>query len=263
MNPHDRTPDHRPEEDSCVNPHVPTPDQGLDEYDTVLVWAIGLVEPLIPLHRRLVADIDLLELFRRQPELAKIWCVGAIANLVRTLPPDDVYRNLSARVVVPGGGDLVREAVSMPPTSTGATTEGGRTFGTVSDGYDLAAPLFTRIGMDAALAALQDGLSPAAAATLAFCADGWQRGLQAIRALCDPAANSGDAAQFLFEAATSALKWVAHRRCTYLGRDDLYAVESCFMWVANAQLIADGAPSNENAVERSISQELVRGRLED
>jgi len=224
-----------------------------DVGDVVPFWAVSLVEPLLSLRRRNALERSLQLLCQARPGWAAIWLPGTIADIVLTLPAADDWRNLSARVVRAEGQDLLRHGGAEPPDTTGATGPGGRAFGTWRDSADLARPLFTAVAQDSALAALDEPLSAASAALLAFCADGWDAGRAAVVAL---AADEGDP-DAVYRIGVPALLWAVHRRRAYLGPEDMWPVESSFVWSFRAEQVESGLDWDAEDMRRAIAQESV------
>jgi len=224
-----------------------------DVGDVVPFWAVSLVEPLLSLRRRNALDGALQLLCRARPAWAAIWLPGTIADIVLTLPAADPWRNLSARVVATEGSDLLRHGGARPPETTGATGPAGQAFGTWRDSEDLARPLFTAVAQDSALAALDEPLPASSAALLAFCADGWDAGRTAVVAL---AGAEGDP-DAVHRIGVPALLWAVHRRRAYLGPEDMWPVESSFVWAFRAEQVESGLDWDEQDMRRAITQESV------
>ena len=224
-----------------------------DVGDVVPFWAVSLVEPLLSLRRRNALERSLQLLCRARPAWAAIWLPGTIADIVLTLPAADPWRNLSARVVATEGSDLLRHGGARPPETTGATGPAGQAFGTWRDSEDLARPLFTAVAQDSALAALDEPLPASSAALLAFCADGWDAGRTAVVAL---AGAEGDP-DAVHRIGVPALLWAVHRRRAYLGPEDMWPVESSFVWAFRAEQVESGLDWDEQDMRRAITQESV------
>ena len=110
-----------------------------DGFDIALRWATGLTEPLLSTAARVAADDAMRERAGRHPRWAAVLFAGALADVLTTLPPDDPWRRLSARI-----GEL---RVGSPPRDdlgTGAWRRGApggpRRFGTWRDAADLTGP---------------------------------------------------------------------------------------------------------------------------
>ncbi len=110
--------------------------------------------------------------------------------------------------------------------------------------------MFTAVAQDSALAALDE---PLPAALLAFCADGWDAGRAAVVAL---AAADGDP-DAVYRIGVPALLWAVHRRRAYLGPEDMWPVESSFVWSFRAEQVESGLDWDVEDMRRAISQESV------
>lgn len=229
-------------------------------------WAITLVEPLLSVRRRIVAEDDMAALCRSKPAWATAFLGGVLADLVRSLPDDDPWRALSARIGTLSTGD-------SPPQQTGAVRADGRVFGTWHDAEDLVGLVFATPEIDVALAAVAEPLSPAAAAVLAISAAGWEaaaRALRATHALAVPAEQdlppevsypeqwrAGVSGRELYEVGTTALHWALFRRRSYGYTDDPWPVESCFRWGWRADQIVAGLDWPREEIEPTITAERV------
>lgn len=221
-----------------------------------VLWAVGLLEPLIGLERRQSIETEFHQWCRRHPERAVLWFAGTTSDLAETLPGDDPWRKLSARI---GTGVSAITRGPEPPSSTGAAN--GKPFGTWRDATDLIEPTFDDPNLDVCLAALAEPLSPAAAALLAFAFDGWSAASDAAWAIYRASAVPDEAQQAdaprpafgelrsidlttspatypgadaLVAAGQAALRWLVHRRATYTGSDDPYVIESAWHWAFRA-----------------------------
>jgi len=200
-----------------------------DGFDIAVRWAAGLTEPLLSTAARVAADEAMRGRAREDPGWAVLLFGGALADVLTTLPPEDPWRHLSARI-----GDL---SIGTPPRTdpgTGAWRRGSaggwHRFGNWRDAVDLTGPVLeTReVQGDPGLAALADPLRPVAAAVLAFAARGRGEARAAVAAL------GGDGAA-VFEAGAEALRWAVHRRRAYRGPGDLWPLEALTEWAAAAE----------------------------
>jgi hypothetical protein len=199
-----------------------------DGFDTAVRWAAGLTEPLLPTLARVAAD----DAMRQHAAADARWAVtlfgGALADVLTTLPPEDPWRHLSARI-----GDLTIGAPPRTDPGPGAWRRnrrgGRRAFGTWWDAADLAGPVpGGDVRADPGIAALADPLTPQAAAVLAFAARGRAEAHSSVAA-------AGPAGVTVFEAAAEALRWAVHRRRAYRGPGDLWPVEAVTVWAAHAE----------------------------
>lgn len=221
-------------------------------------WLVAQCEPLVPTLSRAVVDEAFHEETRQNPTRTAWWFAGVVTDLVSTLPPNDPWRNLSARV-----GVLTRGVVPKPPTDTGASGPNGP-FGTVVDGHDLVHPSFADPSTDIGLAALSSGISATGAAILAFGADGWRSaGVATLAALDEMMQAPGvdDPAAAFAEAGADALRWAAWRRRAYVGPGDEMTLASGFAWLWRAEELA--AHGDLPAEEWAQAQALVDGESID
>ena len=199
-----------------------------DGFDAAVRWAAGLAEPLLPTLARVAADDAMRRHAAADPQWAVTLFGGALADVLTTLPAEDPWRHLSARI-----GDLT---IGTPPrTDPGPGAwrrdRGGarRAFGTWRDAADLTGPVpGGDVRFDPGIAALADPLAPQAAAVLAFAARGRAEARAAVAA-------AGPAGVTVFEAAAEALRWAVHRRRGYRGHGDLWPVEAVTVWAAHAE----------------------------
>ena len=200
-----------------------------DGFDIAVRWAAGLTEPLLSIAARVAADEAMRGRAATDPGWAAALFGGTLADVLTTLPREDPWRHLSARI-----GDL---SIGTPPrTDPGAgawrrgSAGGWQRFGSWQDAADLTGPVpgAGDVRADPGLAALAEPLRPRAAAVLAFAARGRGEAQTALTAL------GGDGAA-VFEAGAEALRWAVHRRRSYRGSGDLWPVEALTEWAAAAE----------------------------
>lgn len=180
---------------------------------------------------------------KAQPLWGAVLLGGMAADHVQTLPADDPWRHASARV---GEGEdaMVRFEVPRPPEATGAELEGAH-FGGEDSGKDLVDLGPGDPGAEVATAALAGGLEPAAAAVLAFAADGWLRAALALLA----AAEQGSP---IFETGAAALRWAMWRRRAYVGADDPLTMLSAMQWAWRARTVEESGELVLAGTERQL-----------
>jgi hypothetical protein len=200
-----------------------------DGFDIAVRWAAGLTEPLIGTAARLAADDALRGRALADPGWAVTLFAGVLADVLTTLPPDDPWRHLSARIAglsigTPPGSDPGTGAWRRGPAG------GWHRFGSWRDAADLTGdvPDADDVRLDPGIAALAEPLRPAAAAVLAFAARGRTESGAAVTALGADGAT-------VFEVAAEALRWAVHRRRAYRGPGDLWPVEALTEWAAAAE----------------------------
>lgn len=218
-------------------------------------WLVAQCEPLVPTLDRAVAEQAFVAAVARNPESATWWFGGVIADQIRSLPPADPWRHLSARA----GETLTRGRLPKPPELTGAIGANGK-FGSMQDCTDLAHPSFSDPATDVGLAAVASGISNASAALVAFAADGPEvcaRAGMAVHAeLLSETRDPQAAAAGLFGACADATRWAVWRRRAYVGLGDDWTLASGFAWLWRAEeLAANGdLPAGEwDEAERALA----------
>lgn len=238
--------------------------------DAATAWSMTLVEPLLPDRLRFELDEQMAFVSRRRPSWSAAFFGGTLASIVQTLPPNDPWRHLDARVGNITVGD-------NPPEITGARhTVGARTgegFGIWRDGLDIVPLVFEDPVRDVALAALSQPLSSTSAALIALSGQGWEPSITAHRAaytIAVPADDatpssvtypekwkSGAAGMSLYRHASEALRWAIWRRRAYGITDDPYVVESAFRWAVRADRIILKEKWNTAEVSAEIRAEAI------
>lgn len=212
----------------------------MDFRQAAATWLVAQCEPLVPTLDRAVAEEAFVAVLAESPERVAWWFAGVISDHVRSLPPADPWRHLSARA----GSTITRGMLPKPPASTGAVGPNG-TFGSLQDCVDLVQPSFADASTDIGLAAVAAGIGPAAAALLAFGADGPQSCARAVLAvhseLLAERSAPREAAGMTFAACTDAIRWSVWRRRAYVGLGDDWTLASGFAWLWRAdELAANG-----------------------
>lgn len=200
---------------------VQDPDQ-LDYQDVTCLWAVTLVDGALPLERLLRDNRRMRQVCIENAHWPLVYLGGLLAALVRTLPADDPWRHLGARLDGYADFPAALRNVPAPPRHTGALMPDGRLFG----GPDHPRSVSNDPEMDVEFAALAGGLAPEAAALFALSADGWNATVAALthiraRAIFD-AASAGDlpdehtiaerAGDHVWRTAAEAIRWAVHRR---------------------------------------------------
>lgn len=206
-----------------------------------LAWANTLTEPLLRLSRRAMIEDAMLAMCRQTPDFGPTFFGGVVADLIQTLPLRDPWRHVSARIgTVATGQD--------PPSVTGAVRADGAVFGTVADHTDRVPILYLDPVDDPGLMAVADPLSPLAAAVLASGNAGWGAArdmVEAARAQQPPtgvAVIPGWETGVMIDSASSAIRWLIHRRRSYRGKDDTWPTESAHRWAARVPGLLAGIP---------------------
>lgn len=228
-----------------------------------------LVEPLLPLAVRMSAHDDMNAVCRARPHWGAAFLGGVAADMIRSLPDGDPWRNLSARLgTLTMGGE--------PPAEPGAVRPDGVPFGTWHDMEDLVGLVFDAPEVDVALAAVAEPLSPAAAAVIAFASLGWEAAGRALRAAHATGVPDGSgeevvypeklrasvAGRAMYEAGSAAIRWGIFRRRAYgqVAVDDPWPVESCFRWSWRADQITSQLDWSPDDIEPTIDSNRLLPR---
>jgi hypothetical protein len=222
-------------------------------------WAVGMeVRNLGPgFHER--AHDQMVTMSMTRPAGSAIVLGGLLYQLAATLPQDDAWRQLSARV-----GRLTRGPT--PPESDGAINLQGLPFGTVNDGLDRITDAIDPPTNDPSLAPLWTPLSPTAAGLIGVAGGDLAETIIAVRevyasntapvAIDDDFNDSHPATHFedeardilrpgawanrvaghcLFRETSDAISWLLWRRSTYQGGlPSTYVVDSAMEWLTIA-----------------------------
>lgn len=226
---------------------------GWDDQD-VAAWVTSMGESLTDPRLALEIAGRARESFAADADRGRIWGAGVVSDVISTLPSVDPWRNLSARVRVEGGADLVLLGAAPPPPQTGATSPSGSPFGTWQDGVDLVPPAHRNLLVDIGLIALAEPLAPQAAAFMALAASDWRSG---VRALEELGAGGGE----VFDVVLPALRWAAWRRRVYTGPEDSYLMTTGFEWLSRASLITSGDPVDDSSWAEERDAEVLGDEL--
>lgn len=247
---------------------VPTPGVP-DQRAPVSKWILTLSEPLISTRARAEADRQMAAFIDRNYQWSTNWFAGFMSDLMRTLPPNDPWRHLSAFIDLSEISRGVpattadnrlsfhhRDALKPPPRRTGAYRVDGSPFGKFTDAADLVAgDLVDEPGLDIGLTALADPINPLTAALIGFAGANIEL-LASVTSkvyhhLLIPRIAEGAGDEFL-DAAGSALRWIIHRRRSYTGHDDPFPTLAGFAWMGRADRVTAG--------EKSIASEPSMAR---
>lgn len=160
-----------------------------------LRWTASLVEPLLSTAQRVQFDHDFREVARVEPTWFAAFGAGTLSGITASLPAVDPWRTVTVSV-----DDGV------------ATWPNGRTFGLREDTNDVIRPILEidDAGIDPTTLALEEGISPAAAALLVVSFGGWR----ATRMVLTEA-QTQLGLDATFDISTSAIRWAQHRRRAY------------------------------------------------
>lgn len=222
------------------------------DVDSIAAWLATMTDPLVEPEVVVETQKRARSACGRDPARASTWFAGVGADMVASLPGPDPWRSLSARVVNPGGSDVVVEGAAPVPGHTGAESGGGR-FGSWHDGTDLVPPAHRDVAADPGLAALATGLSDEAAAVLACCSSSWQEARHGLLLV------SGERGERVFDTGAAVVRWLTWRRRVYAGADDLHLVTTGMMWLE----MLDGAAGQDEVDQQARDENDAGGLLDD
>lgn len=224
-------------------------------------WISSFLEPLTPIAQQIVNTAAMSSLARRNPSWVTTYATGVIWELVATLPEDDPWRRLSARVdldvlsigrsIENGQSLLWQPDGAVGPTRTGAFRPDGASFGTWRDGTDLSGtPVNDDPTLDVGLVPLVPSLSPLSAAIFGlankpveeFASDLTQINHALWRAAMAHEGDHARAGVFLLWSVKASMRWAMWRRQCYVGRDDQYSQHVAYSWLIKARNVLNGEP---------------------
>ena len=220
----------------------------MDRQGDALAWGITMHDPLLPDQRRRQAVDRIDQIAADEPAWAVVFFGGVAADIAGTLPAEDRWRSLGAKV-----GSLQRGSPRLPPGVAGATWPDGATFGEWVDFTDVA-PLVSDVPeTDPELAAVADPIDARSAAIVPFAFDGWRSAAGALDALRETGAPLGPAGR-------EAVRVLIIRRRSYgVEVDDPWIFESVYEWGWRAGRIAEGDwEPDDIEIESRISQQRIR-----
>lgn len=198
-------------------------------------WGIALVEPLFSPAQRSSIESDYFQVFVEHPEWWLVHAAGLASDIGQTIPLDDSFRSVS---IEPDG-------VARWPD--------GRLFGTWRDATDVIEESSDAPTTDASFTALEDDLTPAAAAIARASIEPWAETHSVISDVL-----SACGVETCFDATTSAIRFIEHRRRSYgLPADDVWPVVSCFTWTWRAYRVIDGIPLDHDQIQLAVEQERI------
>lgn len=237
---------------------APGPGAPADRRHEVARWIVSWSEPLLDETARVKIATDMGHFIDRNSEWSVAFLAGVLTDLAQSLPTNDPWRHMAGlidlRQVATGipaedkNMRLARRSERAPlPGLTGAITVEGRPFGTRRDAADLIAPGASDVSTDLSMAAVAVNLSPLAAALVAFAS----HDPKTVQVVLGQTlhhlwmANVGSvmpqtAGQAMFEAASSAIRWLIHRRRAYTGIDDTFPNIVGLSWIAKADRVNAG-----------------------
>ncbi|MET4143996.1 hypothetical protein [Arthrobacter sp. UYCo732] len=182
----------------------------------------------------------MVELVTRHPHWFAAWLSGFLSDVVRSLDPDDPWRNLA----------IVEGQTVHPDKSP---------FGTWVDASDIVHVSIEDIRADLGLAALEKPLSDQSAQLVSVAAHGWDAALTWCEAnMVKAAVLSPEQGADFFKTASSALRWVIHRRRLFSGIEDPFVQVSGVAWIMRADKMTSGEPWDEARAARHLQANTVQ-----
>jgi hypothetical protein len=198
-------------------------------------WGISLIEPLFSPKKHADIEHEYRRVLATDPDWWLVHASGLASDVGQTLPIDDRFRSV---VIEPDG-------VARWPD--------GSIFGTWRDSLDVIDESSDAPTTDASFTAIEDDLAPAAAAIARTSIEPWRAVHSALSALRD---SAGDDA--CFDAATSAIRFIEHRRRSYgLPADDIWPLVSCFTWTWRARRFVEGIPLDDDEIRLAVERERI------
>jgi|GEM_PF-4444035 len=215
-------------------------------------WVIAFQEPLTTPARSQVAFERAAQWASEHPAVACAWLGGLLWQLAGTLPNDDPWQHISARVVLGDGTELRKGVDSDLDTFVGAKLA-GVDFG--ADGHitDIVKPSNPDRSVDAGLAAVSQPLPTASAIVLAFAFESPSKPRMVLEDLAGRHSGS-----HVFDIAVQSLIWLMWRRRIYIGRDDPYFRVSAFAWFTRAERLAGNERIDIEACRAEIASERIQ-----
>lgn len=194
-------------------------------------WLVAAFDPLVGTTARLEIDDNLRRITAESTQWLGIWSTGFLSDLVRSLDPEDTWRNL--RIVE---GTVLNQD--------------GTPFGQWPDGTDIAHPQDADIRADLGLAAIAEPLSPSSARLFACAGIGRASAMNCFSELAENA--DGDGA-ILWNDIDSSLIWALYRRRQFVG-EDFNAPVTGAAWTERADRILAGEPWDESRAARALAE---------
>lgn len=214
----------------------------MNELDSgwVARWVVALCEPLLETDARVEIEERMVDLATSHPHWFAAWLSGFLSDIVRSLDPEDPWRNLA----------VVDGQVVHPDKSP---------FGTWVDASDIAHVSMADIRADLGLAALEKPLSEKAAQLVAVAAAGWDKTLTWCEAnIVTGASLDPDEGASFFKTASAALRWAVHRRRMFYGLEDPFVQVSGVSWIARADKMTSGESWDESRAARHLEANKVQ-----
>ncbi|MGK3708770.1 hypothetical protein [Arthrobacter sp. IK3] len=210
------------------------------DIDWVNRWVVSLCEPLVTTAARREIDEHVADIAARQPLWISAWASGLVSDLVRSLDPEDPWRNLEV-------------------ASSGAVMPDGSPFGTWVDATDIVPPSVPDRRADVGLAAVDTGLSGRASEFVAVAAGGWRPAFEWIREnLVTAPALDGPQAAELLDTVDGAIRWAMFRRRLFAGQDDPFIPVDAAAWTTRAGKMISGEAWDEARAARVLESNKIQ-----
>lgn len=211
------------------------PDQGW-----VSRFVVSLCEPLLDTGARREIEENLVALIGARPHWCAAWLSGFLSDIVRSLDPEDPWRNLT----------VTREGQVILPDGT--------PFGSWVDATDIVKASTSDLRSDLGLAALERPLNENAAQLFAKASEGWDPTLHWLEShLVTAPAIDAEHAKAFFRIAVTALRWALHRRRLFVGMEDPFIPVSGVAWIGRADRMVSGEPWDEARAARHLAGSTV------
>lgn len=209
------------------------------DIDWVSRWVVAQCEPLIATAVRQEIDEHFAGIAASDPLWLSAWASGLVSDLVRSLDPEDPWRNLE----VDGDRALLPD---------------GSPFGTWVDATDIVPPSVPDRRSDLGLAAVDMPLSARSAELVAVAAGGWRRTLDWFRDnLATAPVLEGDRAAELLTTVEEAIRWAMFRRRLFAGMEDPFIPVSAVAWISRAGKMVNGEAWDEARAARVLESNRI------
>lgn len=213
----------------------------MSQQDTVWVsrFVVALCEPLLDTETRQEIDDQMVSLIASRPQWCAAWLSGFLSDIVRSLDPEDPWRNLT----------IAKGKALLPD---------GTPFGSWVDATDLIHASTMDQRSDLGLAALVNPLSDESAVLMATASQGWHPTLHWLESnLVLATGLDREQARSYFTIAVRTLRWAIHRRRLFTGMEDQFVPVIGDAWINRAELIVAGKPWDEARAARYLSANSV------
>lgn len=213
----------------------------MSQQDTVWVsrFVVALCEPLLDTETRQEIDDHLVSLIAERPQWCAAWLSGFLSDVVRSLDPEDPWRNLT-----------VAKGKALLPDGT--------PFGSWVDATDLIHASTMDQRSDLGLAALVTPLADSSAVLMATASQGWHATLHWLESnLVLATGLDQEQARHYFNVAVRTLRWAIHRRRLFTGMEDQFVPVVGDAWINRAELIVAGKPWDEARAARYLNANTV------